>query len=687
MKKVLTLLVALAMMLTLCACGGAAPAESPAGGSAGTEAADQAAGKNYVEKVREFTVRVTEEGVREYLLDEVGPVIHSGQKISEPVYDEYGNETGENVNYIGELTAEFLEAAENIREWGDDDPERSAEFDDAGAPVSVTQPGGMEYNYQGKTFFWNETGIFENGRLTRIEQVVDPSFNGTADKLGEITFEYHPDGALARQTTSAWIVPGLFSALKFEEPLVSVLEFDTEGRCTLMREEDVDWDNGVLDLKEYRWTYEGAGGPVALELREGTAPGTPADWSGAEVTRTATMAYDEAGRMTSAEKTEKGVRTAYAYSYNGDGVLTSVTRTADSGEVRSVYEYDENGGLIADRRTVNGAPAEDVLYTWQKDEYGINTGTLASGDRALSVIPTSSVTLFAPVKEKGHVTWENVCFLTPSAVTLEPVYLDLSRSYEYDFLTVLVEAEPEAPAAAAGAEEAAASDEAAAETADLLAAYYPPLNGSYCGIPVPTPDGSQRLVRVHSSDGLNLDVAADVAYNEDGTVAGVTDSFDPVSSVRYTTQTADEQGRLATYKPMETRTLEYRYGDDPAQYVIVTTDNGNVSEREVKLDYERIPAWIQRIPEARESENQTIVLNEDGLVAENTRKSTTGDVFSDTYTYTAETYPNGALKAVIQNNEEYGYSWPVIEFDPAGYLITYVNYTYVRTVTYTYEAK
>ena len=255
----------------------------------------------------------------------------------------------------------------------------------------------------------------------------------------------------------------------------------------------MDWDNGVLDLKEYRWTYEGAGGPVALELREGTAPGTPADWSGAEVTRTATMAYDEAGRMTSAEKTEKGVRTAYAYSYNGDGVLTSVTRTADSGEVRSVYEYDENGGLIADRRTVNGAPAEDVLYTWQKDEYGINTGTLASGDRALSVIPTSSVTLYAPVEEKGHVTLENVCFLTPSAVTLEPVYLDLSRSYEYDFLTVLVEAEPEAPAAAAGAEEAAASDEAAA-AADLLAAYYPPLNGSYCGIPVPTPDGSQRLV-------------------------------------------------------------------------------------------------------------------------------------------------------------------------------------------------
>ena len=670
MKKFFALLLALCILFALSACGASEVAES-------TESAETAAEstqseqpvepeKTYVQKAVSLLVSTTEEGIQDYMLKKYGPFTFSGSQKTEYSYDEYGNVSDTIVHVTDNELSDYLNAVE-YSEFGDEG-KYTIEYDDAGNLLSVTKPGGMSYTFMnGGRFSTTETGTFENGLLTRIVCVWDQGETTSS----EVTREFHPNGNLKRETTKNLVVPGFYSAYSFDSPLVCIREFNEDGRCTLLHIEDINEDLFVLTVDETRWDYDSAGNPVKMVKTSGQADNVPLDGIETAEVCSAEMKYDSENRMVSGTKTADGISTAYTYSYDAGGRLTGIVRKSGDTEIVSEYEYNEEGFLAADHRSKNGAPDGDVLYNWEKDDKAKWTGTVSSGDPKLSVFRFDDLNIYPDRIENGTPVRETRCTLIPSPITLEPVYFDQEIESEYETQSILVEIDPDELAAA----EASAAD---------LASYYPILSESYCGVPVPVPSGAERLIKaVTVPSSYNLEIVSEFEYSPDGTLLRTVDYFDPVSSYRYSmTQKADEQGRLIEYNPTETQKCEYKYGDDPATYTLIFTYDGNSRETIVKLEEEVLPAWIGKSIEELIHYNN-LSLNEDGLVEQYDIQYSTGEVKTVKYTYQAETYDNGALKAVLRYDEGYDYGYPILEFDPAGYLTTYYSPNYY-TVTYTY---
>ena len=78
-------------------------------------------------------------------------------------------------------------------------------------------------------------------------------------------------------------------------------------------------------------------------------------------------------------------------------------------------------------------------------------------------------------------------------------------------------------------------------------------------------------------------------------------------------------------------------------------------------------------------------MNEDGLVARNDLSTADGMAVTWEYSYRAETYEDGSLKAVIQiDHQANDFSMAIMEFDRAGYL-NYYCAPNNREVRYYYE--
>ncbi len=669
MRKWISALLILCMLLTLSACGGAESAESPAasGGETKTAAEKEAAPtptpepeKCYIEKAAQVPTKKTEEGLGSYQLTKVGPLLSSMDRTTAYSYDEYGVAT-ETVSFLDEEADDFLNTAENFDLFGYEEDERyEVVRDDAGELVSVTKPGGMSYSFMGGGKFSTvETAKFENGRIVTIEAVTEQN----EDHVSTTEREYYANGALSRSTTTNEIVASLFGAYRFAEPLVDIAEYNEDGFCTLLHEESADDYNGVLIAEECRWEYDADNHPVSVSYARGEAQNVPIR-DIAEIRMTAEMQYDGQGRMVSAVKTEGEVITEYSYTYDGDGRLVGVVRKTGDKTVESALEYDEGGRLIADHRTVNGAPGVDTLYEWEEGERGWFEGSLVSGDKDTSVFTSSSLTMYTDYfDENGNPTRETRYELLPSAATLEPVYTRREAEYEYGTIRVLVEVSPE---------ELAALEEARKN----LDNYYPVLSASYCGVPTPTSGGGERLDRVVVQYGdLSLDVVTEFVYGADGSLQEVKSYFgnSNVYAENDDAGETDEEGRLVRFQPASDMTMEYRYGDDPECYTMVRTSSGGSSETEHVLADEILETWIKKTPQEL-FPGSTVTLNEDGLMEK--RESGT---WSESYTYETELFPDGALKAVRRQHENGGTSL-VLEFDQAGYLTYYgsPDYRYVR---------
>ncbi len=680
MKRCLVLLLTAAMLCGLCACGGSqtAPAGTPAEkeNAAQTETAPAPAPeptpeKNYVKKSAELLVREMTPGLKEIDFRDCGPVRSSAWRTVEYSYDEFGARTEETTRWETEEAAKFHEAA-------DHDSSGESERDEEGRLISVRDQGGaIKYN---TGFVWQteNVGFFEDGVLTRAEHwyagnlELPDGFDHPAD---EITMEYHANGAPYRETTESWIVEWLGEGYLMDEPLVSIREFDEAGRCTRWRR--AYW--GVVDsvpvnqylsstflgavTDEYRWSFDEAGRPVTMSFTGGEGS-TGAEGAVQKTEIRAEMQYDAEGRMSAAVKTVDGVAVNYRYEYGEDGRLAAVTREGDAGTLNSTYEYNDDGLLTTEYRT-----DRTLRYTWETGNLIEGSIDIPYSERNLSVF-RSDWCFLSNERDGKDAVHRNV--LQISAIDLEPVYVEYETNYTYETRGVLTELAP-------GQE---AADAANRET---LSAYYPKLGASLCGLPVPTPNGSERLSRIVTSRDPYLDVVSECAYGEDGALTQITDRFDPVgtvSSIPAGTTTTDDLGRLAEYRRQENWTIRYRYGEDPDSYTRVNTFNGDTREYTVTLDNERPTSWIGRPPE--EAVTGKVTLNGDGLIERIERLQADGTSTVEEYEYRAERYADGSLKAVARVRKDLDFITPFLEFDEAGYLCFYRSPD-ERSVRYYYE--
>ena len=100
MKRCLAALIALLLALSLCSCGESTPPETPAAEPAEEQASKPAEitaepapeeaepEKTYVERTAELPARLTEVGIPDDRIEMLGPVMHSGSRVTEYLYDE-----------------------------------------------------------------------------------------------------------------------------------------------------------------------------------------------------------------------------------------------------------------------------------------------------------------------------------------------------------------------------------------------------------------------------------------------------------------------------------------------------------------------------------------------------------------------------------------------------------------------
>ena len=671
MKKWIAVLLMLCMLLPLGGCNNTTPAAAPqaSGGETvpegeKTEAqAKQEPEKVYVTKSETRLARKIEEGQTEYALSVFGPLWPGQEKVTEYSYDAFGAVAAETVRFVDEETRSFLEAADYAEEFDKSDEGYEILRNEAGELVTVTAPNGMTYNLMnGSSFSTMDTASFEDGHVVKIDRV----WKENGEHTETVIQEYHPNGVLKRQETVSNIVAGMFSAYSFEEPLVSVREYNEDGCCTLLHEENVNEFSGKLFVEEYRWEYDDDNNPITMSYARGEASKAPLT-DVAEIQTELEMQYDRDKRMISGKKTEKGAVTEYRYTYREDGQLERVVRESGDRTEETTLEYDDALRLIAERRSVNGNPGKDTTYTWTEGQNGRFECT-AEGDTENGIFADGSGRMY-PIRfdENGNPLRRTFYAILPSAVTLEPAFTDRITEYEYETIQIKEEVDP-------------AEMTKRRENQNALAEYYPVLAESYCGVPVPTPNGTQRLERIVVQEGSGaLDLVTEFQYNEDGTLAGSFSYFDTTGE-RIASGEArfDEQGRLIWDRVTEDTTLEYEYGEDPEHYSFREVRSGEIF-REEKYDLQAaLPAnWIrQTYGQARPY--ATITRNEDGLPIRQEYKSANGEVSVTEYSYQAQTGVDGTLTELIQYED----SWdsPLLRFDDKGYLVYYEAPNYQRVI-------
>lgn len=179
----------------------------------------------------------------------------------------------------------------------------------------------------------------------------------------------------------------------------------------------------------------------------------------------------------------------------------------------------------------------------------------------------------------------------------------------------------------------AAASSASAEITSIED-YYPRLNSSYGGYPVPTPDGSMRLVSLNrnpDSPGM-LVVKTDFLYDDEGRLTGANSCFDAVASYQYLKLffgwdpesclvEADSQGRVSkvTVNPgkEDEYSTEFTYLNSSAELSTFHTKtvyaDGSVHERGENVDDYLPQNEISKTQEEL-SPDSKFEYDEDGLV-------------------------------------------------------------------------
>ena len=473
-RKSVFLLLTLALLLTMSACGGAAPQaaesapapEAPAAAEKAetaeeTEAAEPAPTPEPETEVVTRLAEKTEAGFGIWHKIFVGPVTHSGERITTYHYDEYGNPNGESVSYRSDPHCGWL--------WDIENGNAKAVTNEGGELVSASRNGGqIKPNKSDEVWNTTETVYFENGIPVRGERIADE--NGF--KVAETSFEYREDGSLFRQIIRTYAYPFYDTIYTFEVPLVRYDEFDEGGRQTVYHVETIystrDDGNGgltvgTIGVMDYRWSFDAAGNPVTMERKWGFTSDAPqtekepgyrivegTDQWGAERLKailSLEMQYDEENRMVSAHMLQHGTmdyngmrgkkpaETDFTYSYDDLGRMTGYETVTDGKTERTEYEYGEDGLLAVAR---NGKTR--TAFTWTETDGGGIEGAASNED--LNVFPDgTSLTFRSDVMQDDLLLTEYEYVLRPSVYSLKPVFVEYVTQYVYETMSVLVAAD------------------------------------------------------------------------------------------------------------------------------------------------------------------------------------------------------------------------------------------------------
>ncbi len=239
--------------------------------------------------------------------------------------------------------------------------------------------------------------------------------------------------------------------------------------------------------------------------------------------------------------------------------------------------------------------------------------------------------------------------------------------------------------AASGSSPSAAVAERGSE-AGSIEDYFPLLNSSYGGYPVPSPDGSMRLASLsRNPDSPSMLVAkTDFIYDDDGNLAKTVCYFDAVASYQYLKLffgwdpdtclvEADDLGRIlkvTIYPGLENEYFTtFTYPDDNTVqntfHVKTQYADTSVHERDVNIDDYQARNEIKKT-QSELSPDSEFEYDEDGLVIRATMADRTdleGKPMSQVYFYQYIVDNNGFLECV--------YGPGRIAFNRHGYLTEY----------------
>lgn len=612
--------------------------------SAAPSAAADDAEKVYVTKQKELLVRKEERGQDLPSWKNAFPG-RSLDKITEYEYDEFGNVTSETVSY------DYLPVGVKAEDL-------TYTYDDQGQILQAECTESNVYNllHTRKTV-WN----YENGRICRIEQIIEDWY-------------------------------GLLNT--------SVYEFNEQGYCTYFANS---WES--VGSAEARYEYDENENLTFLAVSVNGGP-----------EQTMTPVYEDGRQVALKHVAPDGGEVMEYFRYDEQGRLNLIEYDAEEiirydSDLFTSKDFPNAQFLYNDYRPGNKHVTVAMNYNeldlvndaewrtngefknWTRYSYTVDKDK----DNAISYEISSGAygPYFWGEDSLAGTNWFDYSKLTTrdgntrreykyefKILGASPRYVKTSIQYEYETQNVKVEMSPTA----------AVTDNAQLAPED----FYPALPESYLGTPVPTPDGSKRLVRaVVEKAATELPVITELAYAEDGSFAGAVTSFDATGEYDDwqgddETRT-DDQGRL-TYDYDQSRwgntTYTYTYAEDGQSYTFSSRRGENEPyERVISLADLQIPELVKR-PADEFAFGDTAEYNDDGLplrIGVNFKKDGDGNLVEEIreYSYQWKTednvsYSSGfeATKNATVLKQFYETSWATVKgsylvFDDHGYLTAY----------------
>ena len=592
--------------------------------------------KVYVSKQQELPVRKVEEG--NGLPYWVSPVPgRSLDKITTYEYDEFGNVTSETVSYA------YLPNGLKEEDF-------AYTYDDQG---QILHAESRIEGYTGSNYSYD----YENGRICRIEQT------GT---------DYY----------------GLSET--------SMYEFNELGYCTHYA-----YDRGNIGSAEVRYEYDSDGNLTFLGVSVDGGPEqtmTPVYEDGRQVATehvapdggevTEYFRYDEQGRLNLIEYDAAEIhRSEYLFIVDlpKEEFRYNEYKPGDQ-HITIALNYDDQNLITDAEWCTNGNNVSRTQYSYTIDKDNDNAIGFSIPDDAYGPYFWGGTTAstywhsdYRSTTPRGNLDREYQYEL--KILGANPRYVKTATNYEYETRNVKVESNP---TAATDREQLSPDD------------FYPDLSENYLDSPVPTPDGSKRLLRVVlETESTELPVIAELAYAEDGRFAGAVTTFDGTGEYddwHHDAETrVDEQGRLV-YDRDQNRwgnvTFTYTYEEDGQSYIYGREfDENNRSEHVISLADLQIPDMVKK--QAGEfARGETEEYYDDGLpfrIGVTSRKDEAGNIVEDIreYSYSWETGATAMFMSPFNATENatvlkqfceasYGTSeWSYLVFDDHGYLVAY----------------
>ncbi len=366
MKKTLPLLLALCMILSLCACGEApsAPAETavpaPETGDSGSSAPEEAPASAEESPEPEYYNLVVKDAVTRKTVrhGQTAPTLSEpalGLKL-DSVTEYFYDGSAEPAEKTTWLTGDEYLFSFHVVVPGDlkNSSEIEAgsvqiEYDASGEPVRGSGP------YVGNEMILAVSEL-ENGHVVKSTLAFDPAVSGMDDLVRTCQFSYDGEGRLLSEEVLFYY--DIFFFRPFPSPYYDLYEYDGNGNLTHWETRNGDTDSGA----DIRYEYDASGELIRMSIvRNGGEPET------LEISR------DGEGRVTGSVQTgADGTVLTHSYSYDEQGRILSDDVSGGKNDLSFRLEYDGEGYPLSMSRYVDGTLSKTTAYTLTDKGYAMD---------------------------------------------------------------------------------------------------------------------------------------------------------------------------------------------------------------------------------------------------------------------------------------------------------------------------